>query len=291
MLRKIAFLGTGLMGGPMARQLLTAHHSVSVWNRTLEKAEALVGFGGLLASTPEDAVADADIIITMLSNGEAVSKIINQTKNHLSSDATWIDMSSTKPSEAKANFAQLANLSVACLDAPVSGGVAGAEAGTLAIMVGGDSTAFEIAKPVLQNMGIPVLVGPTGSGQLAKLANQTIVAVTIGAVAEATLFLKENGADPSAVRQALAGGFADSKILQMHGARMTDGNFDPGGLSRLQLKDLVNALEQADLANLRLPLTQNVHDRFTRLCDELEGGELDHSALFIELCNLNGIEG
>ena len=138
-------------------------------------------------------------------------------------------------------------------------------------------------------MGRPVHVGPTGSGQLAKLANQAIVAVTIGAVAEAMLMIQKGGGDPAAVRDALKGGFADSTILQQHGARMTDGNFEPGGLTYNQVKDLDNALEEARSLGLTLPTTEEIRARFIRLRDVMGGAELDHSALYLELLKRNGL--
>lgn len=285
----IAFLGTGLMGAPMVRNLLMDGFEVHVWNRTQSKAELLVGQGAVFAATPQDAVAQADVVISMLSDGIATGAMVHSVSPK--KGALWLDTSSTKPSEARAQYERLADSGVAHLDAPVSGGVKGAETGSLAIMAGGDAAAFDTAKSVFKAMGRAVHVGPAGAGQLAKLSNQAIVAVTIGVVAEAMMFLQENGADPKAVRQALKGGFADSTILQMHGERMTEGNFVPGGLSKLQLKDLVNVIDEATGAGLTLPLVQNVHDRFTRLCDEMDSGDLDHSAIFLELADLNKTKG
>lgn len=287
----IAVLGTGLMGAPMARNLAKAGFALRVWNRTRAKAEALAGESVQVADTPTEAVQGADVIITMLSDGTATGALVMDPAltSALKPGATWIDMSSTRPDEAKAQQAHLATLGHAHLDAPVSGGTKGAEAATLAIMAGGDQNTFDAVKPVLEAMGRPVLVGGPGAGQLAKLANQAIVAVTIGAVAEAMLLLQKSGADPAAVRQALQGGFADSVILQQHGARMTDGNFQPGGLSRFQLKDLVNVLSAAGDAELALPLVQNLHDRFERMCADYGWGDLDHSAIFLDLRRANGL--
>ncbi len=281
------------MGAPMARNLLKAGHALAVWNRTAEKAQPLVGVGARLAHSPAEAVAGAELVISMVSDGTAGAALVGDAKVRaaLGANVIWVDMSSAKPEEARWQNASLAELGVAHLDAPVSGGVAGAEAGTLAIMVGGAAETFERAAPVLQAMGHPTRVGPSGAGQLAKLANQAIVAVTIGAVAEAMLFLRETGADPAAVRAALKGGFADSTILQMHGARMTNGDFEPGGLAHLQLKDLRNALSEAQATGLTLPMVESVHDRFEHLCDEMDGGMKDHSALFLELCKQNQMDG
>ncbi|MDJ0628158.1 MAG: NAD(P)-dependent oxidoreductase [Rhodobacter sp.] len=285
---QLAVLGTGLMGGPMARNLARTGHRVTVWNRTRDKAEALRGDGCVVAATPEAAAADADFVITMLSDGVASCAMVDALADRLTEKAVWIDMSSTKPEEARRQAGVLGG--ARHLDAPVSGGTKGAEAGTLAIMAGGEAAAFEAARPVLQAMGRPTHVGPSGAGQLAKLANQAIVAVTIGAVAEAMLLLREGGADPAAVRVALKGGFADSTILQQHGARMTEGNFVPGGLSKFQLKDLDNVLHEAAGLGLRLPMVEQVTERFGVFCGEMDGGEKDHSGLFLELLRRNGME-
>lgn len=287
---RLAFLGTGLMGGPMARNLARAGHDVHAWNRTPAKAEALAGDGVHPEPGAAEAVAGADVVITMLSDGPAVDAMAADpgVRGALKRGAVWIDMSSTRPSEARARAADLAALGVAHLDAPVSGGTRGAEAGTLAIMVGGPAETFAAMAPVFAPMGRATRVGPDGTGQLAKLANQAIVATTIGAVAEAMLLLERGGADPAAVRAALKGGFADSTILQQHGERMTTGNFAPGGPSRLQLKDLRNALDEAGGLGLSLPMTEEMGARFARLVDEMEGADLDHSALYLELLARQG---
>lgn len=284
---KIALLGTGLMGFPMSRNMAQAGFSVTVWNRSRAKAEPLTEFGVTIADTSGQAVDEADVIISMLSDGVAVGASIEAVKSSLKSGAAWIDMSSTKPQEARDFHQSLATHDVQFLDAPVSGGSKGADAATLAIMVGGDVAVFEHAKPVFDAMGRATLVGPTGTGQLAKLANQAIVAVTIGAVAEAMLLLEEGGADAGAVREALKGGFADSTILQQHGARMSNRDFEPGGLTKLQIKDLDNVLAEA--GELKLPVVQHIRDRFQRYMVEMNGGDRDHAGLFEELRDLNGL--
>lgn len=284
---KIALLGTGLMGFPMSRNMAQAGLDVTVWNRSRAKAEPLAGYGVHIKDTAAMAVSEADVIISMLSDGAAVGANIDNVLGVLRPNAIWIDMSSTKPQEARSFHATLAGQNVQFLDAPVSGGSKGADAATLAIMVGGDADTFAQAKPVFDTMGRATLVGPTGAGQLAKLANQAVVAVTIAAVAEAMLLLEEGGADAGAVRDALKGGFADSTILQQHGARMSNRDFDPGGLTRLQIKDLDNVLGEA--GELKLPVVQHVRDRFHRYMHEMDGGERDHSGLFEELRDLNGL--
>ncbi|MEM8630868.1 MAG: NAD(P)-dependent oxidoreductase [Pseudomonadota bacterium] len=289
---KIAVLGTGLMGGPMARNLLKAGFPVTVWNRTVSKAEALVPDGATVAESPAAAAAGADVIISMLSDGPATAEMQARPdlRAALTHGQTWVEMASIKPEEARAQATDLANLGLKHLDAPVSGGTKGAEAATLAIMVGGDQTVFDKLVPVFEAMGRPVLVGPSGAGQLSKLANQAIVAVTISAVAEAMLLVQKGGADPAAVRAALKGGFADSTILQQHGERMTTGNFVPGGHSVNQLKDLDNALGEASALGLDLPSTQSVRDRFAYFCSEMDGDHVDHSGLYLELLAQNGLE-
>lgn len=285
----IAVLGTGLMGAPMARNLLKAGFGVRAWNRSIAKAEALVPDGAVLCHSAFEAVQGADFVLTMLSDGVATGELIFDASvtGALKPGAVWIDMSSTKPDDARTQGAHLLTLDHDHLDAPVSGGTKGAEGATLAIMVGGESAAFERARPVFEAMGRAVLVGPSGAGQLSKLANQTIVAVTIGAVAEATLLLEQGGADPAAVREALKGGFADSVILQQHGDRMSRRDFDPGGLTKFQVKDLNNVLDEARDLALELPITQHIRDRFAHFMDHMDGGDRDHSGLFVELLHRN----
>lgn len=289
---QIALLGTGLMGAPMSRNLLGAGLSLSVWNRSRAKAEPLAAVGAKVCETVAEAVTGADMVISMLADGVVVGGLVTDpaVTGAMTPGALWIDMSSTKPEEARAQAAHLAGLGIQHLDAPVSGGTKGAEAATLAIMAGGDGDAFSRAVPVLEAMGRPVHVGPSGSGQLSKLANQAIVAVTIAAVAEAMLLVQKGGADPAAVRAALKGGFADSVILQQHGARMTTGDFEPGGLSKFQLKDLDNLLNESGKLGLTLPTAQMTRDRFADFCANMDGADKDHSGLYLELLKRNGLE-
>ena len=286
----IALLGTGLMGLPMARRLLGAGFELAVWNRDPSKATPLAAEGARLASSAADAVAGATHVITMLTDGNVVEHVLFETgvSEAITAGATVIDMSSIRPSEARAHAERLAKLGVRHLDAPVSGGTKGAEAGTLAIMAGGDQAVFDAALDLFKPMGRAVRVGPSGTGQLAKLANQAIVGIAIGAVAEATLLVSEGGGDLEAFRTALSGGFADSTILQLHGTRMQTGDFEARGRVVVQIKDLDNVLTEAQELGIRLPLVQAIRDRFVRLVDDLGGGDLDHSALFVELLDLNG---
>ena len=278
------------MGAPMACNLLAGGFSVRAWNRTRAKAEAIDG--ATVCDTVVEAVSGADFVLTMLSDGPAVDGYIFDASvtGAMKGGATWLDMSSAKPEEARRQSAHLADLGFGHLDAPVSGGTKGAEAASLAIMVGGTGKPFAAAAPVFRAMGRPAHAGPSGAGQLSTPANQAIVAVTIGAVAEAMLLLEKGGADPAAVRAALKGGFADSVILQQHGARMSDRNWAPGGLSKFQLKDLDNLLGEARGLDIHLPVAQHVRDRFQRFVSDMAGGDLDHSGLFLELLDQNGLE-
>ena len=286
----IALLGTGLMGLPMARRLLGAGHQLTVWNRNASKAGPLAAEGAHLAASAAEAVKDATHVITMLTDGDVVENVLFETgvAEALSRGAIVIDMSSIQPRQARAHAERLSALGVLHLDAPVSGGTGGAETGTLAIMAGGDEQVFEKAKAVLEPMGRAIRVGPSGAGQLAKLANQAIVAIAIGAVSEATLLVSEGGGDLAAFRAALAGGFADSTILQVHGQRMQEDDFVARGRASVQIKDLDNILIEARDLGIKLPMVEAVRDRFVRLVEELDGGDLDHSALFVELLDLNG---
>ena len=244
-LPKIAFVGIGLMGLPMASRLLKAGYPLTAWNRTKEKALPLADMGADVANSLEEAVAGADIVITMLEAGPVVIKVVEAMLPSLKTSALVIDMSSTKQSEAKDIARLLASRQIAFLDAPVSGGVVGAEAGTLAIMAGGSPDDFRRAEPVFSVMGRPTLVGPTGAGQVAKLCNQLIVGGTVAIVAEAMLLAQAGGADPTAMRAAIRGGFAESRILEVHGQRMLDRNFKPGGQIKSQAKDHVNIMAAA----------------------------------------------
>lgn len=288
---KITLIGTGLMGFPMSVNLLAAGFDLTVWNRSIAKAEPLAEQGAKIAQSPAEAIKGADFIITMLSDGAAVGALIDDPaiSASLKDGAIWVDMSSIKPDQARNHAKTLIALGMGHLDAPVSGGTKGATAASLAIMVGGAAETFATALPVFAAMGRAVHVGPTGAGQLSKLANQTIVAVTIGAVAEAMLLAEAGGADPAALRAALKGGFADSVILQQHGQRMSEGNFAPGGLSKFQLKDLDNVLAEAGGLNLKLPVTQHIRDRFDHFVHEMDGADMDHSGLYLELKKQNGM--
>lgn len=275
------------MGFPMARNLAQAGHRVVAWNRTAEKAAGLMAFGVSVARSPADATDQADFVISIVTDGDALDTLIDASLASLKPGATWIDMSSTRADQAHKAAQKLQTGDVTFLDAPVSGGTKGADAGTLAIMVGGTADAFDRVKPLLMSMGTPVNVGPCGAGQMCKLANQAIVGITIGAVAEAQMFLEAGGVDTDAMREALRGGFADSTILQQHGSRMARRDFVPGGPSAIQLKDMHNVRLAAEELGLTLPLVSILEDRYRRYVHELGGGQQDHSGLFEELLDLN----
>ena len=288
----IAFLGTGLMGAPMCQNLLSAGLPLTVWNRSLAKAEPLAKRGAVVADSPQSAVADADVVITMLSDGTAVADIMfNQgVAEAIRESATRIDMSSIGADEAIGHAKRHVKRGVRYLDAPVSGGTKGAAAGELAIMAGGDAKTFAAMQPVFAPLGQVTHVGPNGCGQLAKLANQVIVAITIGAVSEAFILAGGGGADRARVREALQGGFASSRILTEHGQRMVKRDFEPGGPARFQLKDLRNALSAAERLGLDLPITRLLHDLFDAMVQSGKG-DMDHSGLLTHLEALNSITG
>ncbi|MYZ49065.1 NAD(P)-dependent oxidoreductase [Propylenella binzhouense] len=287
---QIGFLGTGIMGFQMARRLCEAGHRVSAWNRTRDKAERLLPFGGTVADEPRAAADGAEIVIGMLADGPTSEAVFfgQGVVAAMGQGALLVDMASIPVETAQEHARRCRAAGIGYLDAPVSGGEKGATDGTLAIMAGGESGDFERAKPVLAVLGRPALVGPAGSGDLAKLCNQMIVGNTIATVAEALLLAERGGADPAAVREALMGGFADSAILRNHGLRMIERNFRPGGLSRYQLKDMRTASAHARSKGLELPVTECVSGLFAQVVEHGDA-ELDHSALMRELRRRNGL--
>jgi 3-hydroxyisobutyrate dehydrogenase-like beta-hydroxyacid dehydrogenase len=284
-LPKIAFLGIGLMGKPMATRLLHAGYPLVAWNRTRVKAEGLASLHAVIADEVGDAVHQVDIVITMLEAGPVVREVLVSAIHALKPGTLVIDMSSTRQSEAQEFHAMLTGHGASFIDAPVSGGVLGAEAGTLAIMAGGSRADFARAEPVLKAMGRPTLVGPAGCGQVAKLCNQLIVGGTLCIVAEALLLAQAGGADPAAVRAALRGGFAESRILEVHGQRMLERNFLPGGQVKSQAKDLENVLVAARAAGVTLPVAELVTESYRSILDAVPNA--DQSAALLALERLN----
>ena len=285
---KIGFIGTGLMGLPMAKNILKAGYNLKAFNRSQNKAAPLKDQGAEISSSIKEAVSDSDVVITMLTDDTAVDEIMGSSDflGSLKSEATVIDMSSVKPSTATNHGNNLKSKNINYLDAPVSGGTIGAEEASLAIMVGGEQDVFNRASEILKTMGNPTLVGPVGSGQVSKLANQIIVGITIGAVAEAVTLCEKAGADPVKMISALSGGWADSKILQTHGKRMIEKDFSPKGKTSTHLKDMNNILDCANNFNTHLPISNLVKEMYKTLVEN-DHGDKDHSSLYMEIERMN----
>ena len=276
------------MGFPMAKNILKAGYSLKAFNRSPNKAEQLKEFGAEITTSIDDVVNNSDVVITMLTDDTAINEVMDSPNflENLKSSATVIDMSSVKPTTATKYGNNLKSKNIKYLDAPVSGGTIGAEEASLAIMVGGEQDVFNEAFDVLKAMGNPTLVGPVGSGQVSKLANQIIVGLTIGAVAEAITLCEKAGANPNKMIKALSGGWADSKILQTHGKRMIDKDFTPKGRTSVHLKDMNNILECANSHNTHLPISNLVKEMYKTLVENGHG-ETDHSSLYKEIERIN----
>ena len=278
---KLGFIGLGIMGAPMAGHLLAAGHTVYVNTRS-EVPQELVNSAAIVCSSAAEVASKADIIIVMVPDTPDVEKVLfgeNGIAAGISKDKIVVDMSSISPIASK-EFAQKINaLGCEYLDAPVSGGQLGAKAATLTIMVGGSEATFAKVKPVFELMGKNItLVGENGAGQITKVANQIIVALNIEAVAEALVFAAKAGADPAKVREALMGGFASSKILEVHGERMIKRTFDPGFRIELHQKDLNLALSSAKALGVSLPNTATAQELLNS-CSAHGGKAWDHSAM------------
>ena len=273
------------MGDPMVRRLLQAGYSVTVWNRTHSKAQLLRAAGADAPESLMDAVAGAQVVISMLEAGPIVAHVMQDALPALAPATLWVDMSSTKQAEAQQFHAALQAAGHAFIDAPVSGGVGGAQAGSLAIMAGGSAEDYARMEAILTVMGRPTLVGPAGSGQVAKLCNQLIVGGTLDIVAEALLLAHAAGADPVAVRAAIRGGFAESRILEVHGQRMLERNFMPGGQVKSQLKDMQNVLIAAADAGVVLPISALVTEHYRALADDHPAADQCAALLALEQRN------
>jgi 2-hydroxy-3-oxopropionate reductase len=283
---RIGFIGLGIMGKPMATNLLAAGLDLTVHSRSAGPVDELVDAGATRASGPAEVAAASDVTITMLPDTPDVEQVLTGAGGVLegaSPGSLVIDMSSIDPAPTRAMAETFAARDVAMLDAPVSGGERGAIDATLSIMVGGDDAAVQRAMPVFQGLGKTIVhVGPSGAGQVTKACNQLVVAATIEAVAEALLLAERSEVDPAKVREALLGGFAGSKILEVHGQRMLDRAFDPGFRIRLHRKDARIVEEAATATGTPIPSFAVVADQLQRAVDDGDG-ELDHSALFVEL--------
>ena len=287
-MQNIGFIGTGLMGFPMAKNILKAGYKVRAFNRSKNKAEPLKDFGAEISNSIRELVKESHVVITMLTNDDAVNEVLGSDEflNNLKPNSTVIDMSSVKQTTAVNHGKNLKSRKINYLDAPVSGGTIGAEEASLAIMIGGEQIVFESVKDILKSMGNPTLVGPIGCGQVSKLANQIIVGLAIGAVAEAVTLCEKAGADPNKMIKALSGGWADSKVLRTHGKRMIDKDFSPKGKTSSQLKDMNNILECANNYNTQLPISNLVKEMYKTLVENGHG-ETDHSSLYKEIERIN----
>jgi 2-hydroxy-3-oxopropionate reductase len=289
---KIGFIGLGVMGKPMAAHLLAAGHNLFLYTPS-GPAPELLAQGGVACASPRQVAEKADIIIVMVPDTPQVEEVLfgaNGVADGLSSGKIVVDMSSISPIETKKFVEKIEAKSCQYLDAPVSGGEVGAKAASLTIMVGGPEEAFARVKPIFELMGKNItLVGGNGDGQTTKIANQIIVALTIEAVSEALLFASKAGADISKVRKALMGGFANSRILEVHGERMINRNFAPGFRIALHQKDLNLALDGARELQLSLPNTATCQQLFNA-CTAQGGAAWDHSAMLKALETLAGHE-
>jgi 2-hydroxy-3-oxopropionate reductase len=279
---RVGFIGLGIMGRPMAHNLLAADYSLVVLDRVQEPVNELVAAGAKAGKSPQDVAEQTDVVITMLPDSPDVDEVVfgaNGVLAGLRAEALLIDMSTVLPSIARRIAAAARGKDADALDAPVSGGQVGATNATLTIMVGGSQTAFDRARPIFEKMGKNItLVGEAGAGQVTKAANQIIVGVTIAAVSEALLLAAKAGVDPSRVREALMGGFASSRILELHGNRMIERTFEPGFKTRLHRKDMQIILDTARELGLVLPMSAQVAELMNGLIGG-GGGELDHSAI------------
>ena len=290
--KKLGFIGLGIMGAPMANHLVNAGYELFINTRS-KVPEILAGTKAIQCPSPQAVAEQADVIFIMVPDTPDVEKVLFGDKgvaSGLSKGKVIVDMSSISPISTKEFAKKINALGCDYLDAPVSGGEVGAKNATLSIMVGGDEKIFENIKPILDLMGKNInLVGKNGDGQTAKVANQIIVALNIEAVAEALLFASKAGADPAKVRQALMGGFASSKILEVHGERMVKRTFDPGFRIELHQKDLNLALNSARALGVSLPNTATAQELFNS-CAAHGGKAWDHSAMVKALEKLANFE-
>ncbi len=286
---KIGFIGLGIMGRPMALNLKNGGHDIIVPERSSLTDE--IRAAAKVVATPRAVAAESDVVILMVPDTPDVGAVLfgdNGVAGGLNKGALVIDMSSISPIETKEYAARIAELGCDYVDAPVSGGEVGAKNAALTIMAGGSDEGFARAKPLFDLMGKNIThVGPVGAGQVCKVANQIIVALNIQAVSEALVFASKAGADPAKVRQAISGGFASSRILELHAERMINGTFNPGFKIKLHQKDLNLALSSAKALNLSLPNTAIAQQMFSA-CIAHGGAELDHSALITAIEGLAG---
>jgi len=277
---KVGFVGVGLMGLPMAKNIAKHNYPLVVWNRSTKNLKKIKNQKTEVCQNLINLPNQCQVIIMMLSNDEVCLGIAKELSKKIKKGQILIDMSSTKQKTAIEIDKKIKSKGGYFLDAPVSGGTLAAETGKLAIMVGGEKKIFEKTKNLLKSMGTVTYVGKTGSGQVAKLANQAIVGITIGAVSEALILAEAAGADPKAVREAIKNGFAGSPILEIHGKRILEKNFEPGGKCSTQLKDMKNIIETAKTYKIHLPLSEKIKKLYEIIVEEGKSS-LDHSALYL----------
>jgi 2-hydroxy-3-oxopropionate reductase len=279
----VGFIGLGIMGRPMALNLIQAGYKLVVTSRSRAPIDALAAAGAKAVAKPADVAREADVIVTMVPDTPDVDLVIrgaNGVLDGLRRGSIVIDMSTISPDVTRQLAEAVAAKGGSMLDAPVSGGEIGAKNATLTIMVGGDEDTFERARPILSCMGKPesvTYIGPSGSGQVTKLCNQICIAANLAGVAEAYALAKSNGLEPARVRQALLGGFAGSKVLEFHGNRMLTGDYKPGFFVRLFQKDLRLAVEANMATGVTMPVT-SVVTQFVNAYAAAGGGELDCAA-------------
>jgi 2-hydroxy-3-oxopropionate reductase len=275
-------VGLGLMGLPMARNILKAGYQLTVWNRTAAKAAPLVADGAEQAGSPAEVARRSDVVVTIVTDSpdvEAVAGGENGVLAGAGAGSVWIDMSTISPEVTRRLGAAAAERGVEALDAPVSGGPPGAEAGTLSIMVGGKQEVFDACLPLLQTMGKTITrVGDLGAGQVTKACNQVVIAATLAGIAEALVLGSKAGVDPALIRQALLGGYAGSRLLEVHGQRMIEHAFDPGFFVKLHDKDLHIVLDMARSLSVAVPVSALAAQHFNALVADGDG-ELDNSAM------------
>ena len=292
-MEKIGFIGLGIMGKPMARNLIKAGYPLVVHSRSRGPVDELAAEGAIAVTSAKAVAAQSDVVITMLPDSPDVEKVVlggQGVVEGVKSGMLFIDMSTISPTTARRVYETLKAKGVESLDAPVSGGEIGAKQATLSIMVGGAEEAFQRARPIFEAMGKNiVLMGGPGAGQVAKACNQIVVGVTIQGVSEALILARKSGVDPAKVREAMLGGFAQSRILDVHGQRIIDGTFNPGFRIRLHRKDLGIALQTGREACLPLMLTSMVAELMNAMIARGDG-DVDHSGLAKLLGELGGTE-
>lgn len=293
-MQTIGFIGLGLMGKPMARNLLKRGYAVVAHSRTRQPVDEVVAAGAVAATSPAEIARQAKTVVTMLPDGPDVEQVLEGPDGvfpAMQPGTVIIDTSTISPSTARRLAARAADLGGAMLDAPVSGGEIGAINATLSIMVGGDAAVFAAMKPVLDAMGNPervVRIGDSGAGQVCKVCNQMVIGGTLSVVAEAFALALKAGVDPSLVRDALLGGFASSRVLEVHGERILKRNYEPGFRSKLYAKDYRIAAETLRAHDAPAPVTSVVHELVNRLIESGRGDE-DYSALAKVIFDMAGL--